>query len=82
VFRLQERGLACSSPAGSQLQDAVDFLTAHPGQVAFVTIDVGVNDLTAPGAPAAIVSHRSVAQSDAAQTPTLEVTGDLAVPGA
>ena len=35
----------CSYPAGSQMQTAVDFLTAHPGQVAFVTIDIGVNDL-------------------------------------
>ena len=35
----------CSYPAGSQLQAAVDFLTAHPGQVAFVTIDIGANDL-------------------------------------
>lgn len=35
----------CSYAAGAQLQTAVDFLTAHPGQVAFVTIDIGVNDL-------------------------------------
>jgi lysophospholipase L1-like esterase len=35
----------CTHPAGSQLQTAVDFLTAHPDQVAFVTIDIGVNDL-------------------------------------
>ena len=35
----------CAYPAGSQLQAAVQFLTAHPGEVAFVTIDVGANDL-------------------------------------
>lgn len=35
----------CSYPAGSQLDAAVGFLTAHPGQVAFITIDVGANDL-------------------------------------
>lgn len=35
----------CSYPEGSQLQAAVDFLTAHPGQVAYVTIDIGGNDL-------------------------------------
>lgn len=35
----------CSYTAGSQLQTAVDFLTAHPGEVAFVTIDIGANDL-------------------------------------
>ena len=39
-----ERSL-CSYPAESQLDAAVDFLTAHPGQVAFITIDVGANDL-------------------------------------
>ncbi len=35
----------CNYPAGSQLDEAVAFLTAHPGQVAFITIDVGANDL-------------------------------------
>jgi len=35
----------CAYPAGSQLQAAVNFLTAHPGDVAFVTIDIGANDL-------------------------------------
>lgn len=35
----------CGYAAGSQLQAAVQFLTAHPGEVAFVTIDIGANDL-------------------------------------
>ncbi len=35
----------CRYPAGSQLDAAVRFLTAHAGEVAFVTIDVGANDL-------------------------------------
>jgi lysophospholipase L1-like esterase len=35
----------CAYPAGSQLQAAVNFLTAHPGDVAYVTIDIGANDL-------------------------------------
>jgi lysophospholipase L1-like esterase len=35
----------CGYPAGSQLDEAVAFLQAHPGQVAFITIDVGANDL-------------------------------------
>ena len=39
-----ERSL-CSYEAGSQLEAAVDFLDAHPGQVAFITIDIGANDL-------------------------------------
>jgi lysophospholipase L1-like esterase len=35
----------CRYAAGSQLDTAVAFLEAHPGQVAFITIDIGVNDL-------------------------------------
>ena len=35
----------CAYPAGSQLQAAVQFLTTHPGAVAYITIDVGANDL-------------------------------------
>lgn len=35
----------CRYAAGSQLDAAVSFLEAHPGQVAFITIDVGANDL-------------------------------------
>ena len=34
----------CQYPEGSQLDAAVAFLQAHPGQVAFITIDVGAND--------------------------------------
>ena len=35
----------CHYAAGSQLDAAVAYLEAHPGQVAFITIDVGANDL-------------------------------------
>ena len=35
----------CEYGAGSQLNAAVAFLEAHPGQVAFITIDVGAQDL-------------------------------------
>jgi len=34
----------CQYPAGSQLDAAVAFLEGHPGQVAFITIDIGTND--------------------------------------
>jgi len=34
----------CRYHAGSQLQAAVAFLEAHPGQVVFVTVNIGVND--------------------------------------
>ena len=35
----------CGFPAGSQLAEAEQFLRAHRGEVAFVTIDVGANDI-------------------------------------
>ncbi len=35
----------CHYAAGSQLDAALSFLLAHPGEVAFITIDVGANDL-------------------------------------
>ena len=34
----------CRYPEGSQLDAAVAFLQAHPGQVAFITVEVGAND--------------------------------------
>ena len=41
--------------AGSQLAEAEAFLRAHRGEVAFVTLDIGGNDLTSPdGGPAAV----------------------------
>lgn len=39
-----ERSL-CDYPEGSQLDAAIAFLEAHPGQVAFITITIGGNDL-------------------------------------
>jgi len=38
-------GGSCPYPAGSQLAAAVEFLDEHAGQVAFVTIDIGANDI-------------------------------------
>jgi lysophospholipase L1-like esterase len=35
----------CDYETGSQLGDAVAFLDAHPGEVAFITIDIGANDI-------------------------------------
>lgn len=35
----------CRRDTGSQLGDAVEFLDAHPGEVALVTIDIGSNDI-------------------------------------
>jgi len=38
-------GGGCSYTTGTQLGDAEAFLAAHPGAVAFVTIDIGANDV-------------------------------------
>jgi lysophospholipase L1-like esterase len=35
----------CRYASGSQLDAAVSFLDAHPGEVAFITVEVGANDL-------------------------------------
>src|SRR5262249_8820558 len=49
----------CGFEAGSQLSDATQFLRAHRGEVAFVTIDIGGNDLVQPdgGGVAAIQAN-------------------------
>lgn len=38
-------GSPCEYAEGSQLAAAVAFITSHPGQVPFVTIDIGSNDV-------------------------------------
>ncbi len=38
-------GPGCSYTTGTQLGDAEAFLTAHAGEVAFITIDIGANDV-------------------------------------
>jgi lysophospholipase L1-like esterase len=35
----------CPYATGSQLGDAVEFLDAHPGEVAFITVNLGANDI-------------------------------------
>jgi lysophospholipase L1-like esterase len=37
-------GGICSYPAGGQLAQAADFLRAHRGRIALITIDIGAND--------------------------------------
>jgi lysophospholipase L1-like esterase len=49
-------------PAASQLGEAKEFLLAHRGEVAFVTLDIGGNDVLQPdgGGVAAIASNLPV----------------------
>jgi lysophospholipase L1-like esterase len=41
---ISQASTRCSYAHGSQLAEAVAFLEAHPGQVAFITIDTGFSD--------------------------------------
>jgi lysophospholipase L1-like esterase len=41
---MREAHQRCPYPAGSQLDEALAFLVAHAGAVAFMTIDIGFND--------------------------------------
>jgi lysophospholipase L1-like esterase len=45
----------CNYRFGSQLDDAVAFLESHPGEVAFVTISIGANDVIPCGVNPACV---------------------------
>jgi lysophospholipase L1-like esterase len=45
----------CQYRHGSQLNDAVAFLAGHPGEIAFVTIDIGANDAGDLGVEAGLV---------------------------
>ncbi len=47
--RMIEGGLCHNYSTGNQLGDAEAFLRAHPGQVSFVTIDVGGDDIVGCG---------------------------------
>jgi lysophospholipase L1-like esterase len=38
-------GGGCTYPEGTQLAQAESFLTAHPGQVPYITIDIGANNV-------------------------------------
>ena len=76
-------GGICSYPHGSQLDEAVSFLRAHRGQVAFVTIDIGANDFPCQAAeciPAGVTAIQTnlpaiLAQLRAAAGPDVPIVG-------
>ena len=49
TISIRESHERCPYPAGSQLDEALDFLAAHRGEVAFITIDIGFNDFECDG---------------------------------
>ena len=66
----------CSYEHGSQLAEAVAFLTEHRGQVAFVTIDLGANDiLSGGGVPAVLANLPVILGTLKAADPTVPIIG-------
>ena len=53
-------GALCHYRHGSQLADAVAFLELHRNQIAFVTIDIGANDILSGGGVTAIEANLSL----------------------
>jgi hypothetical protein len=63
--------------SGSQLEEAVAFLEEHPGEVTFVTIDLGANDVLSGGGAASIAANLPLilAELMAAAGPTCRSSG-------
>ena len=53
-------GGLCAYEHGSQLDEAVAFLQEHAGEVAFVTVDLGANDILSGGGVPAVVTNLPV----------------------
>jgi lysophospholipase L1-like esterase len=70
-------GGLCTYEQGSQLAEAVAFLQAHAGEIAFVTIDIGANDILSGGGPPAIAANLppALAALKAAAGPGVPVVG-------
>jgi lysophospholipase L1-like esterase len=70
-------GGICTYAHGSQLAEAVAFLEEHPGEVAFVTIDLGANDVLSGGGVADIAANLppALAALTAAAGPGVPIVG-------
>ncbi len=77
---------SCGSPSfyeyqypdgGTQLAGAVAFLDAHRGSVAFITIDIGANDLTGPSGIGPLLTNLPMILTDlrAAAGPGVPIVG-------
>jgi len=63
----------CSYEEGSQLAAAVAFLEEHGDEVAFVTIDIGVNDLSDGGVPEIAVNLPAILSALKAAAPNVQI---------
>ncbi len=73
----------CEYPAGSQLKEATSFLRTHPGRIAFITINIGVNDilercLKDPGVIDIVCARRAMPRLQANLTSILDALRDAA----
>ena len=70
-------GGICSYEHGSQLAEAVAFLQEHAGDIAFVTIDIGANDIFSGGGVPAIAANLPpiLAALKAAAGPSVPIVG-------
>jgi lysophospholipase L1-like esterase len=69
---------------GTQLGDAVQFLDEHPGQIAFITINIGVNDIFRPceGDPACFIPQIATNLPHILNTLRQHAGPDVAIVGA
>lgn len=71
----------CPFPEGSQLAQAVAFLRSHPGQVEFLTIDLGGNDWLEGCDPADVPCTNSILPAIQANLTTIIEAVQAAAPG-
>ncbi len=70
-------GGICSYAHGTQLAEAVAFLQEHAGEVAFVTIDIGANDVLSGGGAVAILAEPAAGArgADGRRRPGVPIVG-------
>ena len=74
-------GPGCSYTTGTQIGDAVAFLRAHPRQVAFVTVDIGADDVAACQTPSGPDPTCAAAADHQISTDLPQALADLHVAG-
>jgi predicted esterase len=74
-------GPGCSYSTGTQLGDAVAFLRAHPRQVAFVTIDIGADEMAACQSSSGLDSNCAAAATHQISTDLPQELAELKAAG-
>lgn len=74
-------GPGCSYSTGTQIGDAVAFLRAHPHQVAFVTVDIGADDVAACQSASGLDGSCATAAMDQISTFLPRELGELETAG-